>query len=77
MTTKDRVLLSFLEHDLITEKYKISKSDMPKSFHEAAKSEHTIIKAIALIIDEIETTTPRTDESLRKKVTAFLNEATS
>lgn len=77
MTTKDRVLSSFLEHSLLTEKYKISKSELPKNLREAHNSKHTIIKAIARIIDEIETATPITDESLRKKIIAFLNEEAS
>lgn len=77
MTTKDRVLLSFLEHELITEKYKINKSELPKNLPEALDSKHTIIKAIALIIDGIETKTPISDIALRKQITAFLNDAIS
>jgi hypothetical protein len=77
MTTKDRVLSSFLEHSLISEKYNINNSDIPKNLREALKSEHTVIKAIALIIDEMETAPAKSDESLRRKIIAFLNEATS
>lgn len=77
MTTKDRVLSSFLEHSLLKEKYKIDKSELPKNLQEALKSKHTIIKAIARIIDEIETATPITDETLRRKIIAFLNEEAS
>ena len=77
MTIKDKVLLSFLEHNLITDKYKINKSDIPKNLREALNSEHTIIKTIALIIDELESAPLKSDESLRRKIIAFLNEATS
>ena len=77
MTTKDRVLSSFLEHRLFKEKYKISNSELPKNFQEALNSKYSIIKAIALIIDGIETKTPVSDSNLKRQITSFLNQETS
>ena len=75
MARKDKILMSFLEHENIESKYKIKRSDLPSTIREALNSDQPIIKAIALIVDALEGTSSVTDSALRKQVTQFLNEA--
>jgi hypothetical protein len=75
MAKKDELLLSFLQHELIAEKYKVDKDALPRSLRDALNSDVPIIKAIALIIEGLESTPPSTDNTLRNQITQFLNEA--
>lgn len=75
MARKDDLLQSFLEHNLLREKYKVNNEELPSSIREALKSNVPIIKAIALIVDNIESTETITDNSLRNLITQYLNEA--
>ena len=74
MARKDEILKSFLNHELLTEKYELQDSDIPTTVREALNSDKPIIKAIALIVEGLDGTTPVTDAVLRQQVTQFLNE---
>jgi hypothetical protein len=75
MSRKDDLLKSFLNHDLLESKYELDKSNLPKTVREALNSEIAIVKAISLIVDGLDGTSPVTDSVLRNQVTQFLNEA--
>lgn len=75
MAKKDDILKSFLTHELLESKYSLKKEELPKSVREALNSEEPIIKAIALIVEGLDGTSPVTDSVLRNQVTQFLNEA--
>ena len=75
MARKDDILKSFLNHELLTEKYGVQDSDIPTTVREALNSDKPIIKAIALIVEGLDGTTPVTDAVLRQQITQFLNEA--
>jgi hypothetical protein len=75
MARKDDILKSFLTHELLETKYEFNKEDLPSTIREALNSDKPIIKAIALIVDGLDGTSPVTDSVLRNQVTQFLNEA--
>lgn len=75
MARKDEILCSFLKHEMLTTKYELKKSDLPSTIREGINSNSPIIKAIALIIDGLESQVPITDVTLRNQITQFLNEA--
>ena len=75
MARKDDILKSFLNHELVTEKYGVQDSDIPTTVREALNSDKPIIKAIALIVEGLDGTTTVTDAVLRQQITQFLNEA--
>ncbi len=73
MARKDDILKSFLEHKMLTEKYELSSSDIPQTVREGLKSDKPIIKAIAMIVDSLEASTPVTDKVLHTTITQLLN----
>lgn len=75
MARKDDILQSFLEHDLIKHKYELDTKDLPKTVREALASKVPIIRAIGLIVENLEAATPTTDNALRNLITQYLNEA--
>ena len=75
MARKDDILKSFLTHEILETKYELKKDELPSSIREALNSEKPIIKAIALIVEGLDGTSPVTDSVLRNQVTQFLNEA--
>lgn len=75
MARKDEILKSFLEHESITHKYSIDPETLPETVRGALSSDEPIIKAIALIVDNLEGPSPVTDATLRNIVTQYLNEA--
>jgi len=75
MARKDEILNSFLKHEMLKEKYELKKSDIPSTVREALNSDKPIVKAIALIVDGLESPTQITDAALRNQITQFLNEA--
>jgi hypothetical protein len=77
MARKDDIFMSFIKHELIIEKYKINEEDVPHSLKDALKSEQTIIKAIALIVENTESVSPLNDRSLYALMTQYLNLATT
>jgi hypothetical protein len=75
MARKDDILVSFIKHDIIKDKYQIESSDLPTSVRDALNSKVPIIRAIGLIVDSLEASTPTTDNALRNLITQYLNEA--
>ncbi|MAD96784.1 MAG: hypothetical protein CMB99_05580 [Flavobacteriaceae bacterium] len=75
MARKDTILKSFLNHDLLESKYEFDKTDLPTTVREALNSDKPIVKAVALIVEGLDGTSPVTDSVLRNQVTQFLNEA--
>jgi hypothetical protein len=75
MARKDEILNSFLKHELITSKYEVKKSQLHTTVREALNSDIPIVKAIALVVEGLESPTPITDAALRNQITQFLNEA--
>lgn len=74
MARKDNILRSFLTHELLESKYELNKEDLPSTVREALHSDKPIVKAIGLIVDGLDGTSPVTDSVLRNQVTQFLNE---
>lgn len=74
MARKDDILNNFLQHEMLKEKYELKKSEIPLTVREALNSDKPIVKAIALIIDGLESQPTITDAALRNSVTQFLNE---
>ncbi len=75
MARKDEILRSFLTHEILQTKYEIKKQDLPNTVRDALNSTKPIVKAIALIVEGLESSTSVTDAVLRNQVTQFLNEA--
>jgi len=75
MARKDKILRSFLTHELLKNKYELKQEELPKTVREALNSDIPIVKAIALIVEGLDGTTTITDSALRNQVTQFLNEA--
>lgn len=75
MARKDEILQSFLEHEILIEKYNIDPKSLPQTVRGALTSDEPIIKAIALIVESLEAASPTTDATLRNIVTQFLNDA--
>lgn len=75
MARKDDIFISFIKHELITEQYDLKEIDLPHNLKDGLKSEHTIIKAIALIVENTEGLNPLSDKALYAQITQFLNEA--
>jgi hypothetical protein len=74
MARKDNILNSFLNHPMLKEKYELDEP-LPSTTREALNSQVPIIKAIALIVENLEGSTPPTDLALHKIVTQYLNSA--
>lgn len=74
MARKDNILSSFLSHPLIKEKYEV-KGDLPETVKDALISKVPIIRAIALLIENLEVQNPVTDASLKAMINQYLNEA--
>ncbi len=75
MARKDDILKSFLTNGLLESKYELKREELPSTVREALNSDKPIVKAIALIIEGLDGTSPVTDSVLRNQVTQFLNEA--
>lgn len=75
MARKDEILNSFLKHEMLSSKYELKDSEIPKTVREGVISDSPIVKAISLIVDGLECQIPITDAALRNQITQFLNEA--
>lgn len=75
MARKDDIFKSFLQHDILKEKYDVKDKELPSSIREGLVSEIPIIKSIALIVDGLESSMPVTDAALRNSITQYLNDA--
>jgi hypothetical protein len=74
MARKDDILSNFLKHEMLNEKYELKKSDIPSTVREALNSDKPIVKAIALIVDGLESPTPITDAALNTQIRQYLQE---
>ena len=72
MTRKDVIFDGFLSHELFKEKYKIKKDDLPKNLKEGLRSKNSMVKAIAIIVEDAESKNPSSEKSLYTKITQFL-----
>ena len=70
----NELLNSFLDHELIHEKHKIQKKDLPNNLKDALKSNKSIINSIAMIVQTIQSDSNITDKALKTKVSQHLNE---
>jgi hypothetical protein len=74
MVKKDNILKSYLEHEVLLEKYGISTDELPNTVDKAQISNEAIIKTIAIIIDSKEVQLS-TDKELYRRINQYLNEA--
>ncbi len=74
MVLKDRIFLSFLQHPVFKEKYDISEN-APQSLKQGLISDVPIVKAIAIIVDNLEAPSPATETEIYTTLTRFLNTA--
>ena len=74
MARKDEILKSFLTHELLGNKYAIKKEELPNTVQEALYSDKPIVKAIALIIEGLETRPPITDTALNTQIRQYLKD---
>jgi hypothetical protein len=75
MARKDEILKSFLRHKLFESNDELKTTDLPSTILEALDCDNLTIKAIAIIVEGLDGTSPVTDSVLRNQVTQFLNEA--
>jgi hypothetical protein len=73
MARKDKILKSFLTHEILNRKYRINKEELPDTVSGALNSNEPIIKTIALIIDGLEKSPITTDTELRNTIQQYLN----
>lgn len=73
MARKDDIFISFIKHELITEKYMLAEADLPHNLKEGLNSEEAIIKAIALIVKNSEEANYTADRALYGQITQFLD----
>jgi hypothetical protein len=74
MARRDTILISFLSHPLIRDKYEIT-GQLPQTVAEGLLSKEPIVKAISLIVDNLESSTTVTDSALRILINQYLNSA--
>ncbi len=70
----NELLNSFLDHELLQEKYKIAKKDLPDNLKDALKSDNPVVNSIAMIVQSIQSDSNITDKALKTKVSQHLNE---
>lgn len=76
MARKDDIFKSFLQHEMLTEEYGLKPSELPDTLRDGLNSTQPIIKAIALIVDNLESSTPVTDKVLQSTIRQYLSTAT-
>lgn len=70
----NELLNSFLNHELLQDKYKIQKNDLPTNLKDALRSDNAVVNSIAMIIQTIQSDSNITDKALKTKVSQHLNE---
>ncbi len=75
MARKDDIFQSFMQHEMLHEQYELSQDYLPHTVLEALDSDIPIVKAIALIVENLESPHSITDSALRNLITQYLNEA--
>jgi hypothetical protein len=76
MSRKDEIFRNFLEHEILSTKYKIKKSELPNTVREGLNSRIAIVKSMALIVENLEPPQSVTDKTLRDIVLQHLNQNT-
>jgi len=74
MSRKDDLLIKFLEHEIIKEKYSILKEELPESMRQAEDSDQPIIRVIAMYINGLEDK-ELSEKQLREQILQYLNQA--
>ena len=72
MARKDEIFTSFLHHELLKEKYKISKESLGLDVKEGLNAKEPIVQAIAMIVERLEKKPRATDAVIRDAITQFL-----
>ena len=75
MARRDDILSSFLKHELLRTKYELKEKDMPTNFRQALSSDVPIVRAIALIVEKLESHEAIRDNDLRNLITQYLNQS--
>lgn len=70
----NELLNSFLDHELLQDKYKVLKKDLPNNLKDGLKSENAVINSIAMIVQTIQSDSNITDKALKTKLSQHLNE---
>ncbi len=70
----NELLNSFLDHELLQDKYRVQKKDLPNNLKDALKSENSVVNSIAMIVQTIQSDSNITDKALKTKVSQHLNE---
>jgi hypothetical protein len=73
---KNKIFKKFISHELIREKYRLEETDIPNNVTRALVSEIPIIRAIAILVDELESNQGINDISLYNKINIYLNQNT-
>jgi hypothetical protein len=73
---KNKIFKKFISHELIREKYRLEETDIPNNLTRALVSEIPIIRAIAILVDELESNQGINDISLYNKINIYLNQNT-
>lgn len=74
MSRKDEILCSFLKHEMLTSKYELKKSKIPSTVREALTSDIPIVKAIALVVEGLESPIQISDTALNAQIRQYLQE---
>jgi hypothetical protein len=72
---RDLIVESFLSHELLKTKYELNDDKIPKNLSDALKSNVPIVKAIALIVEKLESAPNTTENEMRNIVLQYLNTA--
>ena len=75
MSRKDNVFNTFMNHALLKEKYDLTDGDLQIPLNKAIHSEIPIVKAIALLVTEMESKSAPTDATLKNMISQYLNTA--
>jgi hypothetical protein len=76
MARADKILKTFLSDSIIKDKYNVDSEDYPTLTH-ALNSDVPIVKAIAIIIQDVSSEIEMNDKQLYQKVISFLNRTTA
>lgn len=70
----NELLVNFLNHELLQDKFKIQKSDLPNNLKGALEDNNGIVNTIAMIVQTIQSDSNITDKALKTKISQHLNE---
>lgn len=71
---KNKIFKKFISHELMKKKYGIEERYVPNNITKGLVSEVPIIKAIAILVDELENNQGINDISLYNKINIYLNQ---